>query len=74
MATVKITLEAHESEESATELLIKALTHHEVGGEHRESFNQPAARDVFESMIKLHELTTVKILKEISEVIDEEVS
>ncbi len=73
MATVKIFLEPHETEADAKDLLFKALTHHEGGEEHREAFHQPAARDVFNRMIVQHEDMWAKMLKEINQVIDEEV-
>lgn len=73
MATVKIILEEHETEEDANNLLLKALLHHESGGEHRESFHQPAAQDVFNKMILEHEKMWQHMLKEINQVIDEEV-
>jgi hypothetical protein len=73
MATVKIFLEPHETEADAQALLLKALTHHEAGAEHQEAFHQPAARDVFNRMIVEHDKMWAKMLKEINQVIDEEV-
>ena len=74
MATVKVFLEPHETEDDARDLLVKALTHHEAGGEHKEAFHQPAARDVFTKMINEHDKIWQQMLKEISAVIDDEVS
>lgn len=74
MATVKIFLEPYETEDDAREVLVKALSHHEAGGEHQEAFHQPAARDVFSKMIVEHEKMWQRMLKEVSAVIDEEVN
>lgn len=74
MATVKVFLEPHETEDDARDLLVKALTHHEGGGEHKETFQQPAARDVFAKMMIEHGKMWQKILKEISVIIEDEVS
>jgi hypothetical protein len=73
MATVRIILDPHESEADARELLVKALTHHEDGAQHKQTFLQPAARDVYEKMMVEHEAMFSKMLKEINQVIDEEV-
>ncbi len=73
MATVKIFLEPHETEADANDLLFKALTLHEEGTAHVATFHQPAPRDVFNKMIVEHDKMWAKMLKEISQVIDEEV-
>jgi hypothetical protein len=73
VAKVKVFLEPHETEDDARDLLLKALTHHEGGGEHQEAFAQPAARDVFNRMILEHDRMWAKMLKEIAALIDEEV-
>lgn len=73
MATVKIFLDPHETEVDAQDLLLKALTHHEGGAEHKEAFHQPAARDVFNKMIVEHDKMWAKMLKEINQVIADEV-
>lgn len=74
MATVKILLDEHETIEEAQESLLKALVHHDAGEEHKAAFHQPAARDVFETMIKEHDAMWDRILKEINGVLEEEVS
>lgn len=73
MATVKIILDANETEEEAREMLLKSLTHHDQGAEHRQDFRQPAARDVIAKMNSLHQDMWTRMLKEISEVIEKEV-
>ena len=73
MAEVKIYLDPHETEEDAHDLLRKALEHHEGGGEHQETFHQPAARDVCNQMVVEHDRMWARMLREISAVIDEEV-
>lgn len=73
MAQVKIYLEKEETLEGAEEDLLKALQHHRTGVEHRETFHQPAARDVFRKLLKAHEKALKAIFKEVEEVIDEEI-
>lgn len=73
MAKVKIYLEPHETPEDAEEMLKKALQHHEAGKEHKQAFHNPAARDVFNKLIKEHEKTWKKMMDDIFEVIDKDV-
>jgi hypothetical protein len=70
---VKIILEHDETEEEAKELLLKALTPPEAGEEHIQAFHQPAARDVFNTLIHEHDKMWKHMLKEINAVLDEEV-
>lgn len=74
MAVVKILLEDNETPEEAEEMLLKALTHHSAGGEHKEDFTQPAARDVVHTLLNEHSKMWNNILKEIFEVIDEDMA
>lgn len=73
MPTVKIFLSPNETEEDAKEALIKALTQAQVKSEHVNDFHQPAAQDVLAKLVITHDKMFKKLIKEISEVIDEEV-
>lgn len=72
MAKIEIHLEKGETEEEVEEMLIKAFQHHAAGKEHKEAFHEPAARDVFNKMINVHDKMWDKTLREILAVLDEE--
>jgi len=71
---VEIHLEPGETKEEAEELLFKALHHHRAGEEHRHAFHQPGARDVFNRILKRHDEMWKRMMKQIEEVIDDDVS
>jgi hypothetical protein len=73
MAIVKIILEDGDTEASAQESLLKALTQAETGSAHQEDFHQPAGRAVLEELESLHESVIRKINLEISRLLTEEV-
>jgi hypothetical protein len=73
MASVKIILENGESEEEAQELLVKALTSQDEGVSHKETFHQPAARDVVDRLMSEYDKMMDSMLREILELIDNEV-
>jgi hypothetical protein len=72
MATIKIILDPHETEEEAQELLLKALTANDNGDAHVEAFHQPAAREVFEQMERKHDEMWREMMEEIFLVLEEE--
>ena len=72
MAKVDIHLEPGETIEEAEEQLLKAMQH-QVGHEHKDAFHQPSARDVFNKLIKEHEKTLERTMKEIMGEIDSHV-
>ena len=73
MAKVKIYLEPGETQDDVQELLIKAFQHHSAGAEHKQAFHDPAARDAFNKMINAHSKMFERMLKEVNQVIDEDV-
>jgi len=70
---VEILLEKGETLEEAEELLYKAMQHHQAGHEHRSSFQQPSAREVFNKIIKEHDKTWKAMMKDIEKTIEEDV-
>lgn len=73
MARVKILLDKGETIDEAQESLIKAFQSHAAGEAHREDFQDPAARDVFNFMINKHNEMWQEILDEIAIELDKEV-
>lgn len=74
MAIVKIYLEDDETEIDASEVLRKALESHNEGNGHKETFHQPAAQDVVNTMISEHAKMWERILRKVNKLVDEEVN
>lgn len=72
MATVQIYLEPDESEDAAIEALRKALDA-QSGETHEEDFHQGAAREVVQTLNRKHDQMWSAMLKEIFQVLDQEV-
>jgi len=72
MSEIKIYLEPDETIEEVQENLIKAFQAHALGEFHKEDFQDAAARDVYNKMIKEHEKMWEILLKEIAEVLEGE--
>lgn len=74
MADVKITLKKGETELDALEQLHKAYQYHAAGEGHEDAFHDSAPRDAFNKMINLHTKMQEKLMKEILDLLEEEVS
>lgn len=70
---VRIEYEPGENPLEADALLIKALTHNQLGKVHKEDFHDPAPREVYNAMITEHDIMFAKMLKEIEDVLEEDV-
>jgi len=72
MAKVKILLEPGESQEQAQDALVKALTAHENGDVHGDTFMDPVMEAAADGMKKKYQEMNREMMAEIEEVLDRE--
>lgn len=74
MAKVKIILDSGESVQEAEDSLVKAITSHDRGEAHTDSFDDPAMHATVNRMEETHKKIYQEMMQEIFEALDKEYS